>query len=69
MRKYRTLQGDTWDLIAYHVYGSQGREKLTGELLEENPEYREYVKFPAGIIIKIPEIENSQLETLPPWKR
>ena len=69
MRNYRTIQGDTWDMIAYHVYKAQGGEKRTGELLEANPEYKDYVKFPAGIIIRVPDIENSQIETLPPWKR
>ena len=69
MKTYRTIQGDTWDIIAYHVYETQGREKRMDELLEANPEYREYVKFPAGIILTIPEIDNAISESLPPWKR
>ncbi|MBQ6772550.1 MAG: tail protein X [Synergistaceae bacterium] len=69
MKTYRTIQGDTWDIIAYHVYETQGREKRLDALLESNPEYREYVIFPAGIILEIPEIDNTISESLPPWKR
>ena len=69
MKTYRTIQGDTWDIIAYHVYETQCREKRLDALLESNPEYREYVIFPAGIILEIPEIDNTISESLPPWKR
>ena len=69
IKKYKTIQGDTWDLIAYRLYESQGGEKRTGDLLDANPEYKDYVKFPAGIILEVPEVNNAAIETLPPWKR
>ena len=31
--KYTTVQGDTWDLISYKVYGS---EKYIGNLMQAN---------------------------------
>ena len=69
MRYYRTIQGDNWDLISYRVYQTQGRELRTGDLLEANPDYRDYVIFPAGIVLNVPDIDITQIETLPPWKR
>lgn len=67
MRKYRTIQGDTWDIIAYRVYPDFGAEKLTSILIEANPNFAEYIKFPAGIILDIPEADLPVPNTLPPW--
>ena len=69
MRKYRTLQGDMWDMIAYRNYPEQGKERMMSILIEANEEYAEVVKFPAGIILNIPESSAVLNETLPPWKR
>lgn len=66
MRKYETVQGDTWDLIALRVYGS---EKYMTVLIEANPEQRETVFFSAGITLNVPEITTPIPSTLPPWKR
>lgn len=66
MREYITAQGDTWDLIALRVYGS---EKYMTTLIEANPEYRETVFFSAGISLKVPEITAPIPSSLPPWKR
>ena len=69
MRKYRTIQGDTWDLIAYRVYKEYGGENLLDILMDYNPEYIDYVVFPAGIVLNVPEITVPVIENLPPWKR
>lgn len=66
MREYETVQGDTWDLIALRVYGS---EKYMTTLIEANPEHRETVFFPAGIRLKAPEISTPIPGKLPPWRR
>jgi phage tail protein X len=66
MREYVTVQGDTWDLIAFKVYGS---EFYMTKLIEANPEHRETVFFNANIRLKVPEIEAPAPATLPPWKR
>ncbi|NPV30556.1 MAG: phage tail protein [Firmicutes bacterium] len=66
MREYVTMQGDTWDLIALRVYGS---EKYMTKLIEANPEHRETVFFSAGIRLKVPEITTPVPSKLPPWKR
>jgi phage tail protein X len=67
MLSYTTISGDTWDIISYKIYGSCMYMAL---LMDENEKYAETVIFPAGIVIKAPEIEVSteMADTLPPWK-
>ena len=67
MRKYRTIQGDTWDLIAFREYSGLGGEKLTSILIEANPEHIDTVIFPAGIELVIPEVSVPMSKSLPPW--
>lgn len=70
MRKYMTVQGDTWDYIAYKVYGAEsGTEFYMSTLLEANLKYLSYVVFPAGIRINVPDVKVELPKTLPPWKR
>lgn len=66
MAKYKTIQGDTWDLIAFNKLGG---EQYTHELIEANFEYRDYVIFPANITLELPEIETPVSTLLPPWKQ
>lgn len=67
MSNYTTVLGDTWDMIAYKVYG---KEKYAKELVEANIKYVETVIFSAGIVLIIPEITiTSNNSSLPPWKR
>jgi len=70
MRKYTTVQGDTWDYIAYKVYGKQsGAEFYMNALLDANADYMHYVVFPANITLIVPDVEIELPKTLPPWKR
>jgi phage tail protein X len=67
-KTYTTVQGDTWDLIAYHQLGS---EKLMHVLAEANPEHRDTVLFSAGVELTIPDVEESTYSTdpVPPWQK
>ena len=67
MAQYRTISGDTWDLIAYRAYPKWGRELLMSELMEGNPEHIDTVIFPAGIVLNVPEPDIPTPKTLPPW--
>ncbi len=67
MRKYMTVQGDTWDKIAHDHYGRQGRELLTSILIQNNPQYIDTVIFPPGCVINIPDIQVKHAKSLPPW--
>ena len=67
--KYRTIQGDTWDIIALKTYPNLGGEKLMPTLIEANPEHRETVIFEANIVLEIPTVDIPVVSSLPPWKR
>lgn len=66
MRTYITTAGETWDIIAYNVYGSEFR--MT-ELLRANPTLRAIVVFDAGVTVNLPEVVVPTATSLPPWKR
>ncbi|MEK5166219.1 tail protein X [Paenibacillus sp. FSL R5-0527] len=66
MTTYRTIQGDTWDSIAYKVAGT---ETFMTDLMLANLEHIETVIFPAGVTLNIPDIKiESAADTLPPWR-
>jgi phage tail protein X len=55
---YKTILGDTWDLIALKVYGT---EKLFPLLMEANPSEIGTMIFSADTVLKIPPV-NTELE-------
>lgn len=61
---YKTEAGDTWDLIAFKLFGN---ENLMKELLEENIELSEIVIFPAGVELSISEIKEDKKRGVAPW--
>ncbi len=69
MRQYRTIQGDTWDLIAMKMYPNIGAEKLMDVLIEYNEKYIDTVIFPANVILNIPDVNIPVITSLPAWKR
>jgi len=69
MNTVTTVQGDTWDTIAWRVYGNVLR---TQELMEarENIRLLDVEVFPAGTVVAVPEVETpSATDGLPPWRR
>ena len=65
-KTYTTVQGDMWDSIAFRQLGSTS---YTDKLMNLNQEYREYYTFPAGIVLTLPDEEETTVSTLPPWKQ
>ena len=63
---YTTVYGDTWDIVAYKVYGN---EMYMDTLIKANIEYKDTYIFPAGVVLTLPEIELTVSESLPPWKQ
>ena len=61
---YITSQGDMWDKIAFEQMGS---EDYMGDLIRRNYDLIDYVIFPAGIEVVIPEIDDTQIE-IPSWR-
>lgn len=63
-KTYVTIQGDTWDKIAYDTLGS---EYLLPLLLESNPKHRNVVIFSGGINLIIPDIDMAEFTERPAW--
>lgn len=69
VRVYRTVNGDTWDLISYKVYG---KEQYFHKLIRANLNLIDVSVFNSNIPIICPEFietEIKKLSKLPPWKR
>ena len=63
---YVTVQGDTFDIIAYKVWQN---EKLMHTLIEANPDHRTIVVFGAGETLTLPAIETPvDKGPVPPWQ-
>ena len=61
---YITSQGDMWDKIAFEQMGS---EDYMGDLIQCNYHLIDYVIFPSGVQVAIPEIDDTQME-IPSWR-
>ena len=66
--EYVTKEADRWDLIAYEFYGNPKKYEV---IIAANPDIPITPILESGLIIKIPEIddssENANIEDLPPW--
>lgn len=71
MQHYTTVQGDTWDLIAKAMYGSEMKAQVLMEE-RENITLLDIEVFPAGIQVAVPDINNvdSSVDNteLPEWR-
>lgn len=63
---YRSIQGDTWDMIAKKVYGA---ERHVDYLMQNNFSLLDYFIFPAGVIVKTPDLPDDIPDDLPSWRR
>lgn len=71
VKVYRTVSGETWDLVAYKVYGS---EKYFHSLIRSNPNLLHIAIFDANFPIIVPDVKEEFVteeakKKLPPWKR
>lgn len=64
-KTYTTIQGDTWDLIAHKLYGS---EKYMKNLIEANWPLLEVLVFSSGTVINVPDIPEDSDEDAPFWR-
>ena len=62
---YTTVQGDTWDKIAYDLYGDEAYMRY---LIEANWEFLDLLVFPSGIVLNLPEIPDEPDEDWPEWR-
>nr|DAQ92515.1 MAG TPA: baseplate wedge protein [Caudoviricetes sp.] len=62
---YTTVSGDTWDLIALKVYGS---ELKADWLMQNNLGLIHITRFDSGVALSTPELPEEKSGDLPPWK-
>lgn len=55
-KTYITVSGQTWDQIAYEVYGD---EHYCDRLMDTNRDKLNYFVFPAGIVLILPDVSAS----------
>ena len=65
---YTTASGDTFDLIAHRLYGNCRKVKT---LMQANSPYLDILVFPAGLVLTVPELEDSSEDHagVPPWRK
>lgn len=62
---YRTIQGDTFDAVAYRLWGDEHLARL---LMEANPEHLDILVFGAGVVLHVPSVSvGGGASGLPPW--
>jgi len=64
MNSYTTIQGETWDLISYKLWGS---EYLLPLLLEANPKHRHILFFSGDVVLHVPTVDTSIYTARPAW--
>ena len=62
---YTTVQGDTWDSIAYALYGDEGYMK---DLIEANRDLIDTLVFAGNVTITVPDISETADDDLPFWR-
>ena len=64
---YTAAAGDTWASIAFKIWTE---ETLMCKLIEANPLRADTVVFEGGEVLRVPEIEETDLKAaMPPWRR
>lgn len=64
-KQYKTKQNDTFDKIAYELYGD---EKVASFIIKENSEHADTLIFNEGVYLYLPVVERIVKNTLPTWK-
>lgn len=68
-KTYTTISGQTWDQIAFEIYGD---EYYCDRLMDANRDKLEYFVFPAGVVLQIPALKKEDIFTVstdyPDWR-
>ena len=69
--EYTTVSGDTFDAIAYNIYGN---EELADRIMKANMDKIDYFVFPSGIKLIIPDkdeiADEKRLQSnIPEWRK
>lgn len=63
---YTTIQGDTWDVISYKVYGTEAH---MSNLIYANQQHANTAVFGADIVLAVPSVPIETAADLPPWRK
>ncbi len=63
---YTTIQGDTFDIIAWRLWG---QETMCTELMRANPDHRQTLVFEAGVPLAVPDLQRPRQTITPPWRQ
>lgn len=67
VKTYTATAGETWAKIAFNLWTD---EMLMWKLIEANPLRAHTVIFEGGEVLKVPEIEETDLKAaMPPWRQ
>ncbi|MBN1469433.1 MAG: phage tail protein [Fusobacteriaceae bacterium] len=61
---YKTILGDTWDLISFKIWGTTSN---LVELMEANRDHIGTVFFQANVELVVPNIESKSIRVFP-WR-
>ena len=64
MASYKTIAGDTWDMISRNVYGSEMHAAL---LMDANRNLLTTFRFDSGVEIQVPDLPEEKDGLAPPW--
>ena len=64
-KTYMTIQGETWDEIAFKVYGG---EEYAAFLMANNYRHLDILVFSSGTVLNTPELPEEEKSILPPWR-
>ncbi len=62
---YTTVQGDTWDSIAYKLWGM---EECAANLMQANYKYLDILVFSSGTVLSVPDLPSEDYGWLPGWR-
>ena len=69
MTTIRTNNGDTWDSVAWRIWGKGVDQTQMAALYAANTAYAETAVFGGNVELIVPEVEETTPQTIPPWRR
>lgn len=62
MNIYTTVQGQTWDQIAFEVFGT---EYMADKIMDLNRDKLDIFVFPAGVMLALPDEGSAIIQSVP----
>ena len=69
MTTIKTLSGDTWDSAAWRIWGDGADQTHMAELIAANPQHINTTIFSGGTELTVPDTEEAESVSIPPWRR